>query len=470
MKLMLAITALGSLGLTLAQQAGTRNVEGAPRIALHECTAAGSCSKREHSVTLDANWRWVHDANGYENCYKGKEWVEKFCAEPAQCAQGCALEAVSAAEYRTSYGISEVPGGVELKFVSKTQYGSNFGSRLYMMDSEDSYRMFKLKNREFSFEVDASNLPCGLNGAVYFVEMDRAGGKGRGHNEAGAKYGTGYCDAQCPHDIKFIDGEANSLRWNSTADPPTGHYGTCCAEMDIWEANSMASAYTAHPCGTVGSQRCEGTLCGDTEKGERFQGVCDKDGCDLNTYRLGEKSFYGASGSFKVDTTKPVTVVTQFLTADGTDTGDLSEIRRFYLQDGAVIPNSHATILGAGAGDSISDDFCSAQKRAFSDPNVFQAKGGLKKMGEALERGMVLVLSLWDDTKVHMLWLDSAYPTDAPASQPGVARGPCAGGESSSPSFLRSAHPDASVRFTNIAVGEIGSTTGRARRLRATSA
>ena len=29
-------------------------------------------------------------------------------------------------------------------------------------------------------------------------------------NEAGPPYGTGYCDAQCPHDIKWINGEANS--------------------------------------------------------------------------------------------------------------------------------------------------------------------------------------------------------------------------------------------------------------------
>ena len=37
--------------------------------------------------------------------------------------------------------------------------------------------MFKLLNQEFSFEVDASNLPCGLNGALYFVAMDADGGK-----------------------------------------------------------------------------------------------------------------------------------------------------------------------------------------------------------------------------------------------------------------------------------------------------
>ena len=36
--------------------------------------------------------------------------------------------------------------------------------------------MFKLKNKEFTFDVDASQLPCGLNGALYFVEMDADGG------------------------------------------------------------------------------------------------------------------------------------------------------------------------------------------------------------------------------------------------------------------------------------------------------
>ena len=30
--------------------------------------------------------------------------------------------------------------------------------------------------REFTFDVDVSQLPCGLNGALYFVEMDEDGG------------------------------------------------------------------------------------------------------------------------------------------------------------------------------------------------------------------------------------------------------------------------------------------------------
>jgi hypothetical protein len=77
-----------------------------------------------------------------------------------------------------------------------------------LLESDSKYQMFNLKNSEFTFDVDMSNLPCGLNGALYFVEMDADGGLSKySTNKAGAKYGTGYCDAQCPHDIKFIEGK-----------------------------------------------------------------------------------------------------------------------------------------------------------------------------------------------------------------------------------------------------------------------
>lgn len=111
--------------------------------------------------------------------------------------------------------------------------------------------MFYLKNREFTFDVDVSELPCGLNGALYFVEMHQDGGLSEYEtNEGGAAYGTGYCDAQCPHDLKFINGETNSEEWkpsDNDANAGKGHYGSCCFEMDIWECNTMATAYTHHP-------------------------------------------------------------------------------------------------------------------------------------------------------------------------------------------------------------------------------
>ena len=59
------------------------------------------------------------------------------------------------------------------------------------METDTKYQMFNLINNEFTFDVDVSNLPCGLNGALYFVEMASDGGLGKGNNKAGAKYGTG---------------------------------------------------------------------------------------------------------------------------------------------------------------------------------------------------------------------------------------------------------------------------------------
>lgn len=106
------------------------------------------------------------------------------------------------------------------------------------MAGEDKYQMFDLLGNEFTFDVDVSQLGCGLNGALYFVAMDEDGGMSKyDGNKAGAKYGTGYCDAQCPRDLKFINGEANSDGWEpSTNDQNAGigPYGSCCTEMDIW--------------------------------------------------------------------------------------------------------------------------------------------------------------------------------------------------------------------------------------------
>ena len=78
------------------------------------------------------------------------------------------------------------------------------------MASSSAYQMFTLLGNEFTFDVDLSNLGCGLNGALYFVSMDADGGLSKyENNKAGAKYGTGYCDSQCPRDLKFINGQVS---------------------------------------------------------------------------------------------------------------------------------------------------------------------------------------------------------------------------------------------------------------------
>merc|ERR1719401_1910080 len=101
--------------------------------------------------------------------------------------------------------------------------------------------------------------------------------------------------------------------------------------------------------------------------------------------------------------------------------------------------------------------FVTPRKKAFGDIDHHQQKGGLKKMGEALRRGMVLSVSVWDDFSTHMRWLDSTFPADAHESIPGVQRGPC-DGSTSHPTHVREAHGQSFVKYTNIKYGAIGST------------
>ena len=73
-------------------------------------------------------------------------------------------------------------------------------------------------------------------------------------------------------------------------------------------------------------------------------------------------------------------------------------------------------------------------------------------MGEALKRGMVLVLSIWDDHDAYMLWLDSDYPLSADPNKAGIKRGPCSR-ESGKPWQVEKQFPNAHTSFKNIKFG-----------------
>jgi len=448
-----ALLALSLASRVFAQQAGTSETETHPRLTWQRCTRSG-CTNVNGFVSLDANWRWAHAVGGYTNCYTGNEWNSTACPDNEACAKNCAIEGV---KYQETYGISTSGNELTLKFVTKHQYGTNVGSRVYLMASQSRYEMFNVVGKEFTFDVDVSKLPCGLNGALYFIEMDADGGMGKySTNKAGAKYGTGYCDAQCPHDMKWINGKGNVEGWAPHPDDENagaGEYGACCPEMDIWEANSEGNAYTPHPCTYSGSgaYACRGASeCGDNGP-TRYDGVCDKDGCDFSAYRMGNPSYYGPGKT--IDTTKKITVVTQFIGSGST----VSEMKRIYVQNGRVIQNSNVNIAGMDSVNSITDEFCDQAKQAFGDTPDFQAKGGMNGMASSLAKGHVLALSLWADFYAKMLWLDSAYPLDRDENEPGIKRGDCPR-DSGDPHELIENSPDATVKFSNIKFGDIGST------------
>ena len=75
-----------------------------------------------------------------------------------------------------------------MKLVTQGPYSKNVGSRLYLLDSSSNkYEKLQLLNKEFTFDVKVSDLDCGLNGALYLVEMDADGGMSHSGKNNGSK-------------------------------------------------------------------------------------------------------------------------------------------------------------------------------------------------------------------------------------------------------------------------------------------
>jgi cellulase len=191
--------------------------------------------------------------------------------------------------------------------------------------------------------------------------------------------------------------------------------------MDIWEANGRANQLAPHSCNKPGLYRCNGDECGAS-------GVCDKNGCGLNPYRI-QKDYYGPK--LIVDTTRPFSVVTEFPGKDGV----LQSINRKYVQDGKVYSTPSINVT-----HPMDDKYCNA-----NGATMFEKLGGMKAMGDSLNRGMVLAMSIWWDEGGFMNWLDSG---DA---------GPCNATEGD-PKVVQTIEKNPTVIFSQIKWGEIGST------------
>lgn len=396
MKLFLMCSFVNVLG----QQGGVMVPEESPSFTVN---FDGNCTQQ--LATLDGNWRWLHYVDSYRNCVEGPStWT---CGSPESCSEHCALEGIDASRYDNTYGIKTLPTGIEMRYVSET---NSVGSRLYMVDPETKrYNRLKLKNKELSIDVDVSELPCGLNSALYLVRIDDIEGRLESH---GASYG----DAQCPKDLKFVSGLANVK----------SDIGSCATEIDLIEANSESLAWTLHPCKKEGP--CRGDQCND---------FCDKNGADSNSYREGFKDFYGPNK--KLNSRKPFTAVTQFITADGSDDGLLVEIKRFYVQDGVKIVSSR---------ESITDSNAAEQFTKFGERNTFEQNGGMTSLSKAMDDGLVLVFSIWDDPSTGMKWLDSFHA--------GSERGPCPR-QVTPVNELRQRYGHVKSRFTNLVVADLSS-------------
>lgn len=189
------------LGLAAAQTPGD-SPEVHPKLQTWKCTKADGCTSQTSALVLDALSHPVYQRdNSSENC---GEWGggadPDVCPDEETCAQNCVMDGI--ADY-SQYGITT--DGASLTMNMFAEDDSALSPRAYLLtEDEEEYEVIKLTGNEFTFDVDMSKLPCGMNGALYMSEMAGDGGESE-LNPGGAFYGTGYCDAQC-YATPFING------------------------------------------------------------------------------------------------------------------------------------------------------------------------------------------------------------------------------------------------------------------------
>ncbi|CAE7357939.1 cbhB [Symbiodinium natans] len=333
-------------------------------------------------AVLDGRWRWLYTSES-KDCGSA-------AVRGAAALERCYLQGLSATRYAEAYGVEVgVPNNraITMRFATKDANAPspNYGSRIYLTDGK-GYTLFAPMGGDIAFDVDVSQVPAGMNAAVYLVSMDRYGNLNSVSpdgvmNTAGWMRGLGYCDAQCPKDLKFVQGQGYNKDHK---------LASCCPEMDLFEGNRFVQAVTAHPCKLAKESVC------DSETVEDCKAACDSAGADINTFR---ESGPGHALFDMVDVSQPFKINTTFVTDNGAANGTLVDIVQILSQNGVT-----------KARLSMAERFLNPRGEGFRPYDDFtQVYGGLKQMGEALRRGMVMVLALWADPSGNMNWLDSCH-------------------------------------------------------------
>lgn len=185
-------------------------------LAIQQCTLDVGCVTEVTGATLDASHRVPYDPVTLQSCISGWDgWNLDVCQTPTQCASTCHL---SGADYQGDYGMlttsyvhapNHHPDLLQMKLVVNGPTWDRVGARVFLTSTDTTqYKIFHLLNSELSFDVDLSQAPCGVDASLYLVQMDADGGMAKyPGNAAGAKFGTGYCDASCPKNTRWINGE-----------------------------------------------------------------------------------------------------------------------------------------------------------------------------------------------------------------------------------------------------------------------
>lgn len=151
---------LALLGLANAQtQVGT---EVHPQLTTYRCTVAGGCTEATNYLVLDSLAHSVHQANSTVGCGDwGSAPNATACPTEEACAANCIQEGLS--DYST-VGVTTDGASLRMQMIVNNV---SVSPRIYLLDeTEGEYEMVKFTGGEFTFDVDATKLPCGMNSAL----------------------------------------------------------------------------------------------------------------------------------------------------------------------------------------------------------------------------------------------------------------------------------------------------------------
>lgn len=289
----------------------------------------------------------------------------------------------------------------------------------YQLAKNDGFAQFQLLNKRLEFDIDLSMAGCCCDLSLYFVGMPGVYKDNDGNlMPYDGPVGDFYCDANAWSSICGTDAKKDTF----PSPPPGGITGgaadyVVCPELDIIEANKSGIHITPHACTMLESgdyigqgaagMYMEGTefnvdAVGDTGLPSKVtvnnqdyancdktygDKLCDTDGKAIGNAGTGVGTLipldtYGRGKS--LDTTKPFHFAIEF--KQTTSNGDDSvEITVKLSQGGKLIYSNSSVYLN---GDN---------------------KWG-QKMLAAIKKGMVMVISYWQDKTNTTAWLDGGNP------------------------------------------------------------
>src|SRR4051794_33697895 len=173
------LSLLASLLLCLdhvtAQSLSGKGREVHPKLDTYTCTKRGGCKKQTSYIVLDSAMHPIYQKdNPSLGCGDwGAAPNKTVCPDAKTCNKNCVIDQIS--DY-SAYGVKTKGSSLYMDMLRDDL--STISPRAYLMDSDQhKYDMIKLTGNEFTFDVDVSKLPCGMNGALYLSEMNKYGGK-----------------------------------------------------------------------------------------------------------------------------------------------------------------------------------------------------------------------------------------------------------------------------------------------------